>query len=73
MSRLTLFLNIDTPELIILFIISIPFVLMVYALIDIVRSDFKDTTHKLLWILIVVLAPLIGSIVYLLWRKSHSI
>lgn len=73
MSHLTSFLSIGKPELIILFIISIPFILMVYSLIDIARSDFQDTTHKLLWILIVVLAPLIGSIIYLLWRKSQSI
>jgi len=56
-----------------LFIVSIPFILMVYSVVDIVRSDFKDTTHKLLWILIVVLAPLIGSIIYLLIGRSKKL
>lgn len=49
-------------------VIVIPMLLMfalwIAAIIDIVRSNFSDQNQKLVWILIVVLVPLIGTILY---------
>ena len=39
-------------------------VLAIYCIIDIMKSSFKDNTTKLLWLAVVLLAPLLGSIAY---------
>jgi prepilin signal peptidase PulO-like enzyme (type II secretory pathway) len=41
-------------------------VLAIYCIIDIMRSSFKDNTTKLLWLAIVLFAPFLGSIAYLI-------
>jgi hypothetical protein len=46
-------------------------VLDIIAIVDIVRGT-KTTGMKLLWILIVLLFPLIGMILYFLLGKHHS-
>ncbi|MDF3077803.1 MAG: PLDc protein [Sphingobacteriaceae bacterium] len=69
-----LFLNLGTPEIIILLITGlVPLAFVVVCLIDIVRSDFKDSTTKLLWVLIVILAPVLGSLIYLLIGKNQKV
>ncbi len=48
--------------------------LVIYCLVDIVRSDFKDSTTKLIWVLIVLFAPFLGSVAYLIiGRQSKTI
>ena len=73
MSNL-LFLNIGTPEIILLLIIGVlPLLLALVCLVDIIKSDFKDSTTKLLWALVVVFAPFIGSLIYLLLGKNQKV
>ena len=47
-------------ELILLAIIALP----VIALVDIVKSNFKDSKTKLMWVIIILLLPLFGTILY---------
>ena len=69
-----LFLNLGGPEVILLILFAgIPFILMLVCLVDIAKSNFKDTNTKLLWIVIVLLAPLIGSLIYLVIGKNQRI
>ncbi len=51
------------PELIILLCMFVPFILWLVALVDIIRSDFTGN-NKVIWLLIVLLVPLIGMILY---------
>ncbi|WP_073571711.1 PLDc N-terminal domain-containing protein [Algoriphagus zhangzhouensis] len=44
----------------------------VYCLVDILRSNFKDPNMKLIWILIILFAQLIGPIIYLVIGKNHK-
>ncbi|WP_296698487.1 PLD nuclease N-terminal domain-containing protein [Algoriphagus sp.] len=37
----------------------------IYALIDMVRSDFRDQHMKLIWALIILMIPVIGTFLYL--------
>ncbi|MBB6326465.1 hypothetical protein FHS59_002093 [Algoriphagus iocasae] len=46
------------------------FCLWVYCLVDIIRSEFKDPNMKLIWILIILFAQVIGPIAYLIMRKG---
>lgn len=70
----TLLFSIGTPEIIILLITGlVPLAFAVVCLVDIVRSDFKDSTTKVLWALVVLLAPVLGSLIYLLVGKNHKV
>lgn len=55
------------------FFIVLPSILWIIALIDILKSDFKDTNGKIIWILIVLFLPLIGSILYFAIGKNQKI
>ena len=39
--------------------------LWVYALIDAINSDFVATHSKFLWVLVILFAPFIGTLLYL--------
>ena len=68
-----LFINLGTPEIIILlFAIAFPLILAVYCLLDITRSSFQDSTNKVNWAIIVLLAPVIGSMAYLIWGRGQK-
>lgn len=49
------------------------FVLWAYCLIDVIRSEFKDSNMKLIWIVILLFAHLIGPLAYLAIGKSTKI
>lgn len=59
--------------IIFLFIIILPTLLWIFALIDILKSDFKDDVNKIIWVLIVILLPILGSILYFILGKTHKI
>lgn len=60
-------------ELIILLFYIIPTVLCIVALVQIVKSDFQDSTNKIVWLLIAILLPMIGPVLYfLIGRKQRS-
>ena len=69
-----LFLDIGAPELmlILLFALSYP-VLVIICLVNIIQSNFKDPANRLLWVLIVILAPFIGSVTYLLIGNKSKV
>ncbi len=46
--------------------------LWVWAVIDIVKSEFKDTTQKVAWLVLVVLFPILGSIVYFQIGRKYT-
>ena len=48
-------------------------ILWIYCLVDILRSEFKDPTMKIIWIVILLFAQGIGPIVYLAMGKSTKI
>ena len=49
------------------------FAIWVYALIDILRSKFVDSTHKLIWILVVIFIPVLGAVLYLFIGKKQKL
>jgi len=61
---------------IIVFIIPIIIIhtaVLAYFLIDISRSKFKDPNNKILWVVVILFAPLIGAILYLIIGKKQKI
>ena len=46
------------------------FVLWFWAILDVTRSRFKKTFIKVLWFLVVLLIPVLGSIIYFQFRDK---
>jgi hypothetical protein len=45
-------------------LIFIVFLLWCWALVDILRSDFKDNATKVIWLIVVIFIPFPGIILY---------
>ncbi len=54
--------------LVILFIL----VLSLIALIDILKSNFRESVNKVIWTLVVILIPIFGAILYLIIGRSQK-
>ncbi|MBP8067138.1 MAG: PLDc_N domain-containing protein [Pedobacter sp.] len=65
------FLNLGGGELFLLLLIGAPFLLTIYCVVDLIRADFKESNSKLLFLILVLVAPLIGSIVYLFLKRNY--
>ncbi|WP_226389912.1 PLDc N-terminal domain-containing protein [Penaeicola halotolerans] len=51
---------------------SIILIISIFALIDVLRTNtFKSETDKLLWIVIVLIAPLLGAIIWFTYGKNR--
>jgi len=57
----------------IIFIYLIPGILWLWALIDLVKSEFSDKNMKLVWALIIIFIPFIGSIIYLILGRKQKL
>ncbi|WP_258099685.1 PLD nuclease N-terminal domain-containing protein [Marinoscillum pacificum] len=40
------------------------FAIWVWTIIDIIKSEFKDNNEKILWVVLVILLPFIGTVLY---------
>ena len=40
------------------------FILWIWAIVDVIKSDFKDQMTKLIWIALLIFLPFIGAILY---------
>lgn len=47
--------------------------LVIYCLIDIIRSMFKDPTNKIVWTIVVILMPYLGSMLYLAIGRNGKV
>jgi divalent metal cation (Fe/Co/Zn/Cd) transporter len=50
----------------------IEFVLIVYALLDIFKNPSFSLNTKLLWVIIIVLIPILGSLLYIFWGRNQN-
>jgi hypothetical protein len=73
MHKLLYLGGLGLPEIILLMIPLSYFALIAFCLIDILRSEFKDSTAKLVWVLVVLLAPFLGSILYLVIGRNSRV
>jgi len=46
------------------------FVLWIWAIIDVIKSDFKDSTTKIIWIALLIFLPFLGAVIYPFLGKS---
>lgn len=58
------------PEMLFIFVIA-PFLVIIFALIDILKNEFDPHQNKLIWLIVVLAMPLLGAILYYaIGRKS---
>lgn len=59
--------------LIILVVMLLPLILFIWSLVDIISGTFKEPNNKLIWVIVVILLPLLGSILYLIIGRSQKV
>ncbi|MBC7400305.1 MAG: PLDc_N domain-containing protein [Mucilaginibacter sp.] len=68
------FFEFSVQEVMLLAVVMLFYPLLtLYCLVDIVRSDFKDSATKIIWALIVFFAPIFGSIIYLVIGRQSKV
>jgi hypothetical protein len=63
--------GLGVQELIILFFIFLPLILIISALVDILKSEFTGN-NKIVWVLVVMFLPLLGSILYFVIGRNQK-
>ena len=58
--------------MLILFFGLVPLGLWLWALIDLLRSNFKNSTEKLIWAVVIIFVPVLGALLYLLIGRSQK-
>ena len=59
--------------MIILLFLLLPVLAWIVALVDIIRSQFRNDTDRLLWIVVVTLAPVLGVLIYLVLGRRYKV
>lgn len=54
-----------------LLIALIPSLLWLYAVVEILTKAFKNGTDKIVWLLVVLLLPVLGLIIYYIFGRSR--
>jgi Phospholipase_D-nuclease N-terminal len=47
--------------------------LSLYSLINVIRSKNINEGSKILWIVIIIVVPIVGSLIYLFWRSVKEL
>lgn len=51
--------------LLIVIVFAVPLILFIIAIMDLIKRDFNDSSVKIIWALVIVFMPFLGSIIYL--------
>ena len=46
--------------------------LIVYAVLDILRNSSMNQNTKLIWFVIIIVAPILGSLLYIFWGRNQN-
>lgn len=73
MTGIFLFLGgIGGWEIILILLVMFFFVLLIWPLIDCLKSDFKNN-HKLIWVFLILFLPILGAILYLTIGRNQKV
>ena len=54
-------------------IIGVSALLWIIALVDILRSEFRNPNDKLIWVIVVFFFPFLGAILYFIIGRNNKI
>ncbi|MBB3971014.1 PLDc N-terminal domain-containing protein [Mucilaginibacter phyllosphaerae] len=60
----------NTGTFVIIFLVILYFALIIFSLLDAVRATFNNSATKVIWVLVILFAPFLGSVLYLTIGKS---
>ena len=61
-------------ELLLLTIFFIlPLFLWIIALVEVLKSEFKNTNDKLIWVIVILLFPIIGALLYFIIGRNQRV
>ncbi len=52
--------------------VVLPMAITIWALIDAIKSDFKQDINKLVWIIVIICFPFFGGILYYFLARSQK-
>lgn len=58
--------------LIVLLLVALPFLLWLWALVDVIKNDFAGM-NKIIWLLVLIFLPPLGLILYLIVGRGQRI
>lgn len=51
----------------------IPFLIVVAALVDVIRNEFEPSHNKLIWVIVIILLPVLGSVLYFFVGRNQKV
>lgn len=68
------FIGLGGQELLyILLVLGVLFLLPIIALVDVIRSDFRGSNDKLIWVIVILFLNVIGALLYLIIGRNQRI
>lgn len=64
--------NLVTWQTLLFMVCTVSVILWLWALQDILRSDFKTDIDKLVWVIVVAVLPIVGAVLYLLIGRQQK-
>lgn len=55
------------------FLILLTLLLPILAVISLLRSEYRDSTTKLIWLIIILFVPLAGSVLYFIIGRKQRV
>ncbi|GAB3513880.1 hypothetical protein GCM10027341_56430 [Spirosoma knui] len=59
--------------ILILLVLGVLVLLPVIALVDVIRSDFKGSNDKLIWVIIILFLNIIGALLYFFMGRNQRV
>ncbi|WP_018480001.1 PLDc N-terminal domain-containing protein [Pontibacter roseus] len=56
-----------------LLLLTLPVALWGFAIFEVMTSSFKESTDKLIWLLVVVVLPVVGMVFYYAFGKKNLV
>jgi hypothetical protein len=51
----------------------LPTVLWIWAIIDLLKRKFSSDANKIIWALVIIFIPIIGSLIYLIAGRNEKV
>ena len=51
----------------------LPLFLWIIALVEVLKSEFKNSNDKLIWVLVILLFPIIGALLYFIIGRNQRV
>jgi hypothetical protein len=68
-----LIFGLGAQELLIIgFIVLIPAILFLWALVDVLSSEFSEKNNKFIWIAVILFLPVLGPLLYFMLGKNQK-